>query len=62
LKAEEIRTARDGMSNRDARETFRRMAETYERLADNAQARLDFANRSKTGTILPWRKRGDTKP
>ena len=50
LKAEEIRTARDGMSNPDARETFSRLAETYERLAENAQARLDFANRSKTAS------------
>jgi hypothetical protein len=41
LKAEELRTAADGFADGAARQHLRNSAETYEALANNAEARLD---------------------
>lgn len=41
MKAEELRTAADGFADGSARHHLRSSAETYEALADNAEARLE---------------------
>jgi hypothetical protein len=46
MKAEEIRTAADGFSNRAA---MRNSAATYDTLADNAEARLQRRKDQKSG-------------
>jgi uncharacterized LabA/DUF88 family protein len=40
MKAEEIRTAADGFGNRSASQALRNAAETYDALANAAEARV----------------------
>jgi hypothetical protein len=43
--AEELRTCAEGMSNPDARQTMIRLAESYELMADHAEAQTENLDR-----------------
>jgi hypothetical protein len=47
LKAEECRTVADQLKNRMAQASIRRLAETYDRLADRCERRVTVAETPK---------------
>jgi hypothetical protein len=49
MKAEELRTLADQATTERVRQTFRQLAETYGRLADDAERRADRNQPPRTG-------------